>query len=66
MALSGVRVYRKWLLPSEKRLSSSVQCRLIRERQDRFLDAHPERLEAVRRKVEEMKRKPPTVVEGEG
>jgi hypothetical protein len=52
MALSGVRVYRKWLLPSEKRLSSSVQCRLIRERQDRFLAAHPERLEAIRRKVE--------------
>jgi hypothetical protein len=64
MALSGVRVYRKWLLPSEKRLSSSLQCQLIRERQDRFLAAHPERLEAVRRKVEKMKREPPSKGEG--
>jgi len=52
MALTGVRA-REWLLPGEKQLSSSARWRLISERQDRFLAAHPERLEAVRRKAED-------------
>jgi hypothetical protein len=37
----------------EKRLSTSKQYRLISERQKRFLDRHPEYLEAARRKAEE-------------
>jgi hypothetical protein len=64
MALSGVRFAREWLLPSEKRLSSSARWRLIRERQNRFLDAHPECMEAVSRKVEKTKREPPSKGEG--
>jgi hypothetical protein len=53
MALSGVWLAREWLLPGERRLSALKRGQLIRERQDRYLAAHPERLEAVRRKAEE-------------
>jgi hypothetical protein len=54
LALSGLRwPVRDWLLPHERRLSEAKRCRLIRERQRRYLDSHPERLQAVRRKVAE-------------
>src|SRR5262249_3191400 len=45
MALRDVRWCREWLLPHEKRLSTSKQYRLISERQNWFLDRHPEYLE---------------------
>jgi hypothetical protein len=53
LALRDVRFSREWLFPHEKRLLKSRQYRLIRERQNRFLAAHPEYLEAARRKAEE-------------
>jgi hypothetical protein len=53
MALRDIRWCREWLLPHEKRLSTSKQYRLISERQNRFLDRHPEHLETARRKAEE-------------
>jgi hypothetical protein len=53
LALRDVRWCRKWLFPHETRLLKSRQYRLIRERQNRFLAAHPEYLEAARRKAEE-------------
>ena len=58
MALSGIRFNREWLLPGERRLSSAKQVRLISERRKRFLAAHPERLEAVRRKWRKQKESP--------
>jgi hypothetical protein len=51
LALREVRFSCKWLLPHEKRLRTSRQYRLIRERQNRFLHAHPQYLEAVKRKA---------------
>ncbi|HVI64716.1 MAG TPA: hypothetical protein VM910_19335 [Bradyrhizobium sp.] len=53
MALHPIRFSREWLFPGEKRLPTSRQSRLIRQRQNRFLAAHPEYLEAARRKAEE-------------
>jgi len=53
LALRDVRFSREWLLPQEKRLPWSRQHQLIRERQNRFLEVHPEYLEAARRRAEE-------------
>jgi len=54
MALRDSRCCREWLLPHEKRLSTSKQYRLISERaKNRFLDRHPDYLEAARREAEE-------------
>jgi len=52
LALAGLRS-RDWLFLHEKRLSPSKRYQLICARRSRFLDAHPEYLAAVRRKVEE-------------
>jgi hypothetical protein len=53
LAMRGVRFSREWLLPHEGRLSSARQHQLIRERQNRFLNTHPELLETARRKAEQ-------------